>query len=1302
MIDQKLELLSVSSTDKSAVFKVILNGEEKVFIGKVPKGYLFDSIPAVKTDSDVLNTFKFNSPMRTIDSFQKSYSIDKKVITDDDKKKDIIIPVVVSQDIVQLGNYMFSMSKMTNNTILYLLYKNRLVNRYVDDKTNITYYYLDDEFANKDSAEILAALRNENSPWSFTKFGDTENNLYAIEKKTLITSDNAELKANYKNLPGYTIFQDRQVVSEKEDEMPFSMLFEYDEDYQYTDEESQIFVNFLQLKNHLSPFFNVEVDKDNAFKAWRKFKKIANSNNTIWMTYNYETPRTLTTTILTEDNPILAERATCDMNGKFVNYQNNNVQDYYSKYYYDAASKSYKKNPNLTNTTSKESILGFMNEKSGYNKNLDNFENGFTLHTEFDTESVKSKILAFNHIREKLDANNGNYMTTQEIASAILENNSQVVVPVYNDNGEDISAEVYNEPTNKYYNSQAYYTIETKPVDESDSSQGTDLIFKVIKDVNSVGAANTKITLPYIIPKGTMGIGYWYGDDIIMSRDKSLGNGEYWNLDKPISSTNTSFTLNSKGIASVIDANGKIISNFNPKNYPKEINIPESRYIGIQINDNEIAYGTRYLYNYDQKLYPTVISEKPKSPTTFFKWLFSSLNYSDTGINNSNGNGTAWSAPTYGATTYGYGNLTWFSFSLYLPDSPIKNYLPDLIKAIYGDTGVTELWDDLNSPESTISPEDIEDVFISDNCPTSKPAESESNVKKIAYILYVLDTGFYEKATNPNAIVGKHIDITNNNVIMEINPNSKLGEIYNDPKLDSALKEKLKIFDPVFTTKIRMDRKIGNETVSYKIVSEQDLVRGYLYYARKYHWWHKGDSIIFRNLRIRPFMPSQFASAISFANYPEEYKFKNDSKYYNIWKKGCPRYNDMNEVNEAFPNPDEKTEGAIISVGRGDPRRDNLTGVDGLYGSLYIFSNGEWKSLSGIARNGQPDLFSLMRVFSIMKTRKYTTIPNNPESYGFYTFPTLYGTSYKMVIDMFGSVIGSQFVKGQTSDSNEIINAIKQSSDKTTFVDLAVSFKDSTGQDFLSVKTYINGKLVQNNEFNKNSFEFKYLKETFTDLSNLKFNTYGRNYWETPADSAGDTMGRFRNYPQNYVVFNFKNMAMWNYPLSASQIKQIKDRLLTGKSINDILTDYYEVNQYNEFTQTNKDTTEKANTTVVGRVFNIEREENTLNYTFDSENEEIYNQKLFKVQDFDYLDKLGGIHRLLVQNGRKSNLYSVRLKNTGLVPPENSGYELGTKDRQDYEAYYNECKNMLETAVKTICDKVEPVNVKLFKVMIDS
>ena len=213
MIDQKLELLSVSSTDKSAVFKVILNGEEKIFIGKVPKGYLFDSIPAVKTDSDVLNTFKFNSPMRTIDSFQKSYSIDKKVITDDDKKKDIIIPVVVSQDIVQLGNYMFSMSKMTNNTILYLLYKNRLVNRYVDDKTNITYYYLDDEFANKDSAEILTALRNENSPWSFTKFGDTENNLYTIEKKTLITSDNVELKANYKNLPGYTIFQDRQVVS---------------------------------------------------------------------------------------------------------------------------------------------------------------------------------------------------------------------------------------------------------------------------------------------------------------------------------------------------------------------------------------------------------------------------------------------------------------------------------------------------------------------------------------------------------------------------------------------------------------------------------------------------------------------------------------------------------------------------------------------------------------------------------------------------------------------------------------------------------------------------------------------------------------------------------------------------------------------------------------------------------------------------------------------------------------------------------------------------------------------------------
>lgn len=1297
MIDQKLELLSVSSTDKSAVFKVILNGEEKVFIGKVPKGYLFDSIPAVKTDSDVLKTFKFNSPMRTIDSFQKTYSIDKKVITDDDKKKDIIIPVVVSQDIVQLGNYMFSMSKMTNNTILYLLYKNRLVNRYVDDKTNITYYYLDDEFANKDSAEILAALRNENSPWSFTKFGDTENNLYAIEKKSLITSDNAELKANYKNLPGYTIFQDRQVVSEKEDEMPFSMLFEYDEDYQYTDEESQIFVNFLQLKNHLSPFFNVEVDKDNAFKAWRKFKKIANSNNTIWMTYNYETPKTLTTTTLTEDNPILAERATCNMNGKFTDYSSNNVQDYYSKYYYDSASSSYKKNPNLTDTTSKETILGFMNEKSGYNKNFDNFKNGFTLHTEFDTESIKSKILAFNHIREKLDANNGDYMTTQEIAAAVLENNSKAVVPVYNDNGEDISAEVYNDPTNKYYNPQAYCTIESKIIDESDSSKGTDLIFKVIKDIDSVAAvSNTKITLPYIIPKGTLGIGYWHGDDIIMSRDKNIGNGKYWNLDKPISSNNdTPFTYYSKGVASVTNANGEDVPNFNPADYD-EIRVPESKYIGKIDENGNIAYGTRYVYNYDQKLYPTSESDSSKTPTTFFKWLFSSINYSDVGITNATGNGTAWSTPAIGGTTYGYGNLAWFSFEPNLPDGVIRFYLPYLVVAIYGEDGKNKLLDNI---DPAISPEDIEDIFIN-NCPKTKPADDATDATKIAYILYVLDTGFYEPATNPNKVVGKHIDLSNSNIIIGINPNSELGKIYNS--VTGSIKSGLKIFDPTFTTKIRIDKKIGNETVSYKIVSEQDLVRGYLYYARKYHYWHKGDSIIFRNLRIRPFMPSQLSPYISFAKYPEEYKFKNDSKYYNIWKNGCPRYNNMDEVNEAYPDPDKITEGTIISVGRGDPRRDNLTGVDGLYGTMYIFSSKEWKSLGGTARNGQPDLFSLMRVFSIMKARKYTTVPESPESYGFYTFPTLYGTSYKMVIDMFGSVIGSQFVKGQTSDSDEIINAIKQSSDKTTFVDLVVSFKDSTGQDFLSVKTYINGKLVQNNEFNKNSFEFKYLKETFTDLSNLKFNTYGRNYWETPEGSAGDTIGQFRNYPQNYVVFNYKNMAMWNYPLSTSQIKQIKDRLLTGKSINDILTDYYEVNQYNEFTQTDKDTTDKSNTTVVGRVFNIEREENTLNYTFDSENEEIYNQKLFKVQDFDYLDKLGGIHRLLVQNGRKSNLYSVRLKNTGLVPPENSGYELGTKDRQDYEAYYNECKNMLETAVKTICDKVEPVNVKLFKVMIDS
>ena len=1293
MIDQKLELLSVSSTDKSAIFKVILNGEEKIFIGKVPKGYLFDSIPAVKTDSDVLKTFKFNSPMRTIDSFQKSYSIDKKVITDDDKKKDIIIPVVVSQDIVQLGNYMFSMSKMTNNTILYLLYKNRLVNRYIDDKTNITYYYLDDEFANKDSAEILAALRNENSPWSFTKFGDTENNLYAIEKKSLITSDNTELKANYKNLPGYTIFQDRQVVSEKEDEMPFSMLFEYDEDYQYTDEESQIFVNFLQLKNHLSPFFNVEVDKANAFKAWRKFKKIANSNNTIWMTYNYETPKTLTTTILTEDNPIIAELGVCDINGKFKNLA---VQDYYSPFY--RSSGSWVKN---TSIPDKSSILGFMNEKSGYNKNLDNFENGFTLHTEFDTEQFKSRFLGFNHLKEKYEANNGSYMTAQEIASAFLESNSAFAVPVYDEDGNDISIQVYNDKNSKYYNPRVYYTVEAKVIDENDSSKGTNFTIKLIRNkTSSVSTDTATIDLPYPIPRGTLGIGYIYADEITMSRNPVLGNGEYWTNTEPVSTTDSAFVTIDKGIDTV---NGQIPSDTRFLPRLNTAGLQPRSFIINGVNNNQAS--SKYFYDYDGKLYPTVISDtEPVSPSTFFKCITGSLYYNDVGISNSTNNGAAWYAPYQNnANFYANGNLYRIKMGFALPELENPNYIPNILTTIYGEDTKKILWDNL---DPAISPEDIEIEFVN-NCPTTKPANNASAARKIAYALYVMDTGISEDVSNP----GNTINISGNNIKVKIAPNSELEKLYNAG--NDTVKAKLRNFNPTFTTRIRASKiydkgEPTEKTITYKLVTKQDLVRGYLYYARKYNRWYIGDTITFKNLRIRCNTPAMFG--ITYQDHPEDYLYKNDARYYNYFKNGVEHYNTIEDVNIAYPDKTKIDEGTIISIGYGDERNIQYLGGQDYYGWLYRFTDGEWKQIldsnsRSIIRNSQPDIGSFARVFSLMKARKPISTENSYNNYYSYNFSTVSGTQYDMVIDLFGSVIGNKFINSQTSDSNEIVNAIKQSSDKTTFVDLTVSFKDSTGQDSLIITTYINGKPVQTNPiiFDKNSREFIYLKKTFTDLSNLKFNTYGRNQYNSPVQgNPEDPADQFTQYPTNYVVFNFKNMAMWNYPLSASQIKQIKDRLLTGKSINNILTDYYEVNQYNEFTQTNKDTTEKANTTVVGRVFNIEKEENNLNYTFDSENEEIYNQKLFKVQDFDYLDKLGGIHRLLIQNGRKSNLYSVRLKNTGLVPPENSGYELGTKDRQDYEAYYNECKNMLETAVKTICDKVEPVNVKLFKVMIDS
>ena len=141
---KNIKLLEVNAVDNFSVFKMLVDGEEQIYVGK--QNVSFNNEPDNITD--IINSKKLNAELVNLDSINKGYIIDKNVILDDDKKKDILLPVVVSKDIVQLGNHIFSMSKMTNNHIFYLCYKNHLFNRYIDNDTNTIYYSFNEDVIN--------------------------------------------------------------------------------------------------------------------------------------------------------------------------------------------------------------------------------------------------------------------------------------------------------------------------------------------------------------------------------------------------------------------------------------------------------------------------------------------------------------------------------------------------------------------------------------------------------------------------------------------------------------------------------------------------------------------------------------------------------------------------------------------------------------------------------------------------------------------------------------------------------------------------------------------------------------------------------------------------------------------------------------------------------------------------------------------------------------------------------------------------------------------------------------------------
>jgi hypothetical protein len=93
-------------------------------------------------------------------------------------------------------------------------------------------------------------------------------------------------------------------------------------------------------------------------------------------------------------------------------------------------------------------------------------------------------------------------------------------------------------------------------------------------------------------------------------------------------------------------------------------------------------------------------------------------------------------------------------------------------------------------------------------------------------------------------------------------------------------------------------------------------------------------------------------------------------------------------------------------------------------------------------------------------------------------------------------------------------------------------------------------------------------------------------------------------------------------------------------------------------------------------------------------------QRLYLIKDFDFIDRISGQYRLDNGEGKASNLYSIKITNSGLVT-NNFDKNTQPEDYKLQELINNTCKTALENAISTITKKFQPINTQLFKVIYD-
>lgn len=296
MATNTINLISSVSNKYSTMFKVKLNGEDTILVGK--QNFNFNK----PYSNDVNNSFieKHANFVKTFHSFPKTYFTDRV----DENKKDVIIPSVDSTDIAQIGNKFIALNSLSNNPIIYNGYGTRLFGSYYYDYNNFIYGELDKDRLEKLVNYGVDLESYKNNILEFIKdnyYNDptySSNNIEETEE-----SFGAALERRrkgypiIKNVEGITLFSDPNLINASSTEAPTNSFYEIDENWIWnsTGKESvkPIYSNFSRLQNNLSPLSNPELTFENElepqFKMWRKYNNIGiNDSNNLWMSYNLE------------------------------------------------------------------------------------------------------------------------------------------------------------------------------------------------------------------------------------------------------------------------------------------------------------------------------------------------------------------------------------------------------------------------------------------------------------------------------------------------------------------------------------------------------------------------------------------------------------------------------------------------------------------------------------------------------------------------------------------------------------------------------------------------------------------------------------------------------------------------------------------------------------------------------------------------------------------------------------------------------------------------------------------------------